>query len=88
MAQTMQNELIIELGAKDLPLHCPMPGTPLWCATRACSSTWWSSGEALCPYCGTKYLYKGPAPKGHEAWRAPPALRASWWWRPTGSATR
>jgi uncharacterized Zn-finger protein len=22
-------------------------------------------GEALCPYCGTKYLYKGAAPKGH-----------------------
>jgi len=22
-------------------------------------------GQALCPYCGTKYLYKGAAPKGH-----------------------
>jgi len=23
------------------------------------------TGEALCPYCGTRYLYKGGAPAGH-----------------------
>jgi uncharacterized Zn-finger protein len=22
-------------------------------------------GEALCPYCGTKYVYTGAPPKGH-----------------------
>jgi uncharacterized Zn-finger protein len=23
------------------------------------------SGELLCPYCGTRYVYKGSPPKGH-----------------------
>jgi uncharacterized Zn-finger protein len=23
------------------------------------------AGELLCPYCGTRYVYKGAAPKGH-----------------------
>jgi uncharacterized Zn-finger protein len=23
------------------------------------------AGESLCPYCGTKYVYKGAPPKGH-----------------------
>jgi uncharacterized Zn-finger protein len=23
------------------------------------------TGRALCPYCGTQYVFKGAAPKGH-----------------------
>jgi uncharacterized Zn-finger protein len=29
----------IEVTAKDLPLHCPMPDAPLWARHRASSST-------------------------------------------------
>jgi uncharacterized Zn-finger protein len=23
------------------------------------------AGQVLCPYCGTRYIYKGQMPKGH-----------------------
>jgi uncharacterized Zn-finger protein len=55
----------VELTEKDLPLHCPMPGSPLWARHPRVFLDVVRHGEALCPYCGTKYLYKGAAPKGH-----------------------
>ncbi len=55
----------VELTEKDLPLHCPMPGAPLWARHPRVFLDVVKHGEALCPYCGTKYLYKGAAPKGH-----------------------
>jgi uncharacterized Zn-finger protein len=55
----------VELTAKDLPLHCPMPGAPLWARHPRVFLDVTKQGQALCPYCGTKYLYKGVAPKGH-----------------------
>ncbi len=66
MAQTMQSETVIEVGADDLPLHCPMPRTPVWCYhPRVFLDVVGSGGEVLCPYCGTKYVYRGEAPRGH-----------------------
>jgi uncharacterized Zn-finger protein len=56
---------LVELTAKDLPLHCPMPGAPLWSRHPRVFLDVVKHGEALCPYCGTKYRYKGAAPKGH-----------------------
>ena len=50
---------------KDLPLHCPLPGAPLWARHPRVFLDVVKQGEALCPYCGTKYVYKGSAPKGH-----------------------
>jgi uncharacterized Zn-finger protein len=55
----------VELTEKDLPLHCPLPGAPLWARHPRVFLEVVKHGEALCPYCGTKYLYKGTAPKGH-----------------------
>jgi uncharacterized Zn-finger protein len=55
----------IEVTEKDLPLHCPMPGAPAWSMHPRVFLDVADLGEALCPYCGTKYLYKGPKPKGH-----------------------
>jgi uncharacterized Zn-finger protein len=55
----------VELTEKDLPLHCPMPGAPLWARHPRVFLDVVRHGEALCPYCGTKYLYRGAAPKGH-----------------------
>ena len=42
-----------------------MPGAPLWARHPRVFLDVVKHGEALCPYCGTKYLYKGAAPKGH-----------------------
>ena len=49
----------VELTAKDLPLHCPMPDAPLWARHPRVFLDVVRQGEALCPYCGTKYIFKG-----------------------------
>jgi len=49
----------VELGDKDLPLHCPMAGAPLWARHPRVFLDVLKHGQAMCPYCGTKYLYKG-----------------------------
>ena len=54
----------IEVTEKDLPVHCPLPGAPLWSRhPRIFLDV--PNGQTLCPYCGTQYVYKGTAPKGH-----------------------
>ena len=55
----------LEVGAKDLPLHCPMPGSPLWARHPRVFLDVAREGESRCPYCGTLYVYKGPPVKGH-----------------------
>ena len=56
---------LVEVTAKDLPLHCPMSGAPLWSRHPRVFLDVAKEGETLCPYCGTKYVFKGAAPKGH-----------------------
>jgi uncharacterized Zn-finger protein len=55
----------VEVRESDLPLHCPMPDTPVWSMHPRVFLDVAEAGEMLCPYCGTKYIYKGAAPKGH-----------------------
>ena len=55
----------VEVTVKDLPLHCPVPGAPLWSRHPRVFLDVVARGEALCPYCGTKYVYKGAPVKGH-----------------------
>ena len=55
----------VELTDKDLPLHCPMPGAPLWARHPRVFLDVAKAGEVLCPYCGTTYVYKGAPHKGH-----------------------
>ena len=55
----------IDVTNKDLPLHCPMPGAPLWSRHPRVFLDVASTGHVLCPYCGTKYVFKGVAPQGH-----------------------
>ncbi len=52
---------IIEVTAKDLPLHCPMPGMIAWDSHPRVFLPVDVKGEALCPYCGTMYVLKGGA---------------------------
>ncbi|MBM3351952.1 MAG: zinc-finger domain-containing protein [Betaproteobacteria bacterium] len=55
----------VQVTEKDLPLHCPLPGTPLWAHHPRVYLDVVKKGQMLCPYCGTRFLYKGAAPKGH-----------------------
>lgn len=54
-----------EVTAADLPLHCPTPATPVWSMHPRVFLDVAKTGNILCPYCGTHYVFKGPAPKGH-----------------------
>lgn len=55
----------IEVSADDLPLHCPMPSMLLWNAHPRVFLPVEQTGEALCPYCGTRYVLKGEAKASH-----------------------
>jgi uncharacterized Zn-finger protein len=54
----------VEVTATDLPLHCPMPSMMLWNAHPRVFLPIEKSGEALCPYCGTRYTLRGGPAKG------------------------
>lgn len=68
MAEANQRDKsrIVEVEAKDLPLHCPMPGAPLWARHPRVFLDVVKNGEAYCPYCGTKFLFKGQKPRGQH----------------------
>lgn len=56
----------IEVSDEDLPLHCPMPSMLLWNSHPRVFLDIERAGEALCPYCGTRYVYKGEGSRsGH-----------------------
>ena len=55
----------IEVSEKDLPLHCPLADAPLWARHPRVFLDVVKEGEALCPYCGTRFVYKGAPVKGH-----------------------
>ncbi len=46
----------VEVTHKDLPLHCPMPGTSLWDSHPRVYLPIEDSGQERCPYCGTIYI--------------------------------
>jgi uncharacterized Zn-finger protein len=56
---------VVEVSAADLPLHCPPPKTPVWSMHPRVFLDVGGAGVMLCPYCGTRYVYKGAKPKGH-----------------------
>ena len=56
---------VVEVTEKDLPLHCPLAGAPLWSRHPRVFLDVAKEREVLCPYCGTKYVYKGTPVKGH-----------------------
>jgi uncharacterized Zn-finger protein len=55
---------VVEVTAKDLPLYCPNPTMPLWSSHPRVFLDVEADGEALCPYCGTRYRLAGGAGKG------------------------
>jgi len=55
----------IEVGASDLPLHCPTNQTPTWNLHPKVFLDIAHTGEAKCPYCGTSYRLKAGVKVGH-----------------------
>lgn len=55
----------VEVTQKDLPLHCPLPGAPLWSRHPRVFLDVAKERRSLCPYCGTEYVYTGAPPRGH-----------------------
>ncbi|AJP58353.1 hypothetical protein UC34_18085 [Pandoraea vervacti] len=56
---------VVEVGADEIPVHCPNPKMPLW-STHPRVYIDVSHGEAACAYCGTRYRLKpGTVLKGH-----------------------
>lgn len=56
----------VELSARDLPAFCPNPAMPVWNHHPRVFLDVASTGEAMCPYCGTVYRLKpGEVVTGH-----------------------
>ncbi len=47
-----------EITRQDLPLRCPTPDSPSWCAHPRVYLDIEQTGEVLCPYCGAYYVLK------------------------------
>jgi len=66
MSDPVQSASRIEITEQDLPLHCPMPRTPLWSSHPRVFLKVDGHHDTRCPYCGTVYVYKGAPLKGHH----------------------
>jgi len=55
----------ITVHAADLPIFCPNPAMPLWSSHPRVFLAVAGAGEAMCPYCGTRYRLEGEAKAGH-----------------------
>ncbi|MDD2834390.1 MAG: zinc-finger domain-containing protein [Methylotenera sp.] len=49
---------LIEITAKELPLHCPTEQVALWSSHPRVFLDVVKTGSVACPYCGTKYKLK------------------------------
>ena len=49
---------VIQVSKADLPLSCPRPGDEVWNMHPRVYLPIEKSGEAVCPYCGAKYVLK------------------------------
>ena len=48
----------IDIGTRDLPLHCPLSSMSLWNSHPRVYLPIEQTGYARCPYCGTEYVLK------------------------------
>ena len=62
----LKEQHVVELMARDLPAFCPNPAMPVWNHHPRVFLDVASTGQAMCPYCGTVYRLKsGEVIKGH-----------------------
>jgi uncharacterized Zn-finger protein len=55
----------VDVTAEDLPLHCPNPSMALWSGHPRVFLDVTEHGQVACPYCGTRYVLKGPVKASH-----------------------
>lgn len=56
----------VSVDPRALPAFCPNPAMPLWSSHPRVFLDLAPTGEARCPYCGTRYRLAGPVrPGGH-----------------------
>lgn len=60
-----ERDRLVEVAAAELPLHCPLPTQQLWNKHPRVFLPIEKTGEALCPYCGTRYVLRGAAKPAH-----------------------
>lgn len=53
---TPNDRAAITVTTADLPLHCPQPSMSLWNSHPRVYLPIEASGEAKCPYCGTRFV--------------------------------
>jgi uncharacterized Zn-finger protein len=58
MSETAHESEAVELDAKALPAFCPNPKMPIWNHHPRVFLDVARTGEAMCPYCGTRYRLK------------------------------
>lgn len=56
---------VIEVGEKELPLHCPLGDTNAWNLHPRVFLDIAHTGSAKCPYCGQEYHLKPGTKVGH-----------------------
>ncbi len=62
-----QTDTPVDLDGKDLPAFCPNRRMPIWSSHPKVFLDVTTTGEARCPYCGTRYRLKpGTVVKGHH----------------------
>jgi uncharacterized Zn-finger protein len=67
MVELKQNtQRLIEISAKDLPLRCPMPDMSKWNSHPRVFLALDDNGEAICPYCSTRYKLVGGSANSHH----------------------
>ena len=55
---------VVLIDPKELPAFCPNKAMPLWSSHPRVFLELESTGEASCPYCGTRYALAGGARPG------------------------
>ena len=63
---TTNRSRLVEITTDELPLHCPTPEMMIWNTHPRVFLPIEKTGNALCPYCGTRYLLTGGAIAGHH----------------------
>jgi uncharacterized Zn-finger protein len=54
----------VDVTAAELPVFCPNPRMPLWSSHPRVFLDVATTGDAMCPYCGTRYRLVGAPPRG------------------------
>jgi uncharacterized Zn-finger protein len=64
MAETRESDAVL-VEPRELPVFCPNPRMPLWSSHPRVYLDIAETGQAMCPYCGTRYRLEGGPLAGH-----------------------